>query len=218
MSSTQHHSPPSLSPPGPTLVFWGTYDLGKPRNNILLKGLKAAGAEVIECHFDLWSEIEDKSQIKGLLPKLRVLLRWAIAYPGLIIRYLRLPRHDAVLIGYMGQLDALIIWPFAKLRGIPVVWDVLMSLYVAAVEDRKLFDSRGLSARLLYAWEWLAFRAADRLIMSNRFSAKHLQTRFGLRRNQTAAIFIGAELEHFTQRAVNHQNRSSDARTKRLCP
>ena len=107
----------------PILVIWGTYDLGKPRNRILIEGLKVRGARVIECHVDLWQGIEDKSQVKGLLTKTRILLRWLAAYPALIVRYLRLPRHDAVLLGYMGQLDALVLWPWAKLRRVPVIWD-----------------------------------------------------------------------------------------------
>jgi len=182
------------------LVFWGTYDLSKPRNRILLKGLRAAGVEVIECHFDLWRGVEDKSQVKGVWPRLQFLLRWLAAYPILITRYLFLPSHDAVLLGYLGQLDALMIRPFASLRRIPVVWDVLMSLYVATVEDRKLLSPSGLFGHALYTWEWLALRAADRLIMSNVHSAAYLTRRFGLPQGLTTAVFIGAETECFPRR------------------
>jgi glycosyltransferase involved in cell wall biosynthesis len=189
----------------PTLVFWGTYDKGKPRNRILLDGLRACGVEVTECHVDLWRGVEDKSQLKGLARRLSILLRWLVAYPVLIVRYLRLPAHDVVVIGYMGQLDVLVLWPWARLRGVPVIWDVLMSLYVATVEDRGLLSSDRVAARGLYAWEWLAFRAADRLIMSNLYSANYLRKRFRLKQDAVAHVLIGAETDHFPRRPTRSE-------------
>ena len=108
------------------VVFWGTYDLGKPRNRILLKGLKENGDEVLECRADVWSGIEDKSGITDLRARLRLLMSWLLCYPGLVWRYLRLPKHDVVLVGYLGHVDVLVLWPFAKLRRAPVVWDAFL--------------------------------------------------------------------------------------------
>ena len=48
------------------VVFWGTFDLGKPRNRILLRGLREAGAEVLVCHTPVWSGVEDKSRLSPL--------------------------------------------------------------------------------------------------------------------------------------------------------
>ena len=52
------------------VVCWGTYDLGKPRNRILLRGLRENNVIIYQCHKDIWKGVEDKSQIKGLLSKL----------------------------------------------------------------------------------------------------------------------------------------------------
>ncbi len=93
------------------IVFWGTYDIGKPRNRILLQGLRDNGCEVIECHAHVWQGIEDKSQVQSRRRQLLQGLRWLAAYPRLLWRYLRLPRHDLVLVGYLGQLDVLLIRP-----------------------------------------------------------------------------------------------------------
>ena len=64
--SSKHHqelnSPEGI--PSPTaespfrLVFWGTYDLGKPRVRILLRGLRENGVDIIECHEPVWAGIE----------------------------------------------------------------------------------------------------------------------------------------------------------------
>lgn len=175
------------------VVFWGTYDLGKPRNRILLRGLRENGVEVVPCHADVWSGVEDKSQVGGGR-RLRLLLRWLLAYPGLILRYLRLPRHDAVLVGYLGQLDVLALRPFARA---PVVWDAFLSLYDTVVQDRALLSPRNPLARLLFAWEWLACRAADRILLDTRAHAAWLAETFRLDPPRVAAVPVGAEPEAF---------------------
>ena len=177
-------------------VFWGTFDLGKPRNRILLHGLQETGAEILVCHREVWGGVEDKSRLSGLR-RLGFLLRWLLAYPGLIARYLRLPRHDAVLIGYLGQLDVLVLWPFARLRRVPVVWDAFLSLHDTVVEDRKLVSARHPLARLLFAWEWLACRAAARVVLDTRAHAEHFVSTFRLPPEKVEAVFVGAEPEAF---------------------
>jgi glycosyltransferase involved in cell wall biosynthesis len=180
-------------------VFWGTFDLGKPRNRILLRGLRSlreTGAEVVVCHREVWGGVEDKSRLSGLR-RLAFLLRWLLAYPGLIARYLRLPRHDAVLVGYLGQLDVLVLWPFARLRRVPVIWDAFLSLHDTVVEDRKLVSPRHPLARFLFAWEWLACRAAARVILDTRAHAAHFVRTFHLPPERVGAVFVGAEPEVF---------------------
>lgn len=55
------------------VVYWGTYDIGKPRNRIMLRGLKENGIQVLECHADIWGGIEDKSQVSDNLNRVRLL-------------------------------------------------------------------------------------------------------------------------------------------------
>lgn len=93
------------------VVLWGTYDIGKPRNRILIQGLRENGFDVIECHAPIWQGIEDKSQVRSRRRRLFHGLRWLACYPRLLLRYLRLPAHDLVLVGYLGQLDVLLIRP-----------------------------------------------------------------------------------------------------------
>ena len=182
------------------VVIWGTYDLGKPRNRILLRGLRENGVEVVECHTEVWSGIEDKSEVKGLTAWVSLLFRWFLAYPGLIIRYLREPKHDAVLIGYMGLIDVLVIWPFARLRGAPIVWDAFLSLYDTVVHDRKLVGVVQPAAWLLFALEWLACRAASLVILDTRAHSEYFTETFRIAPQSLAAIPVGVEPEHFPPR------------------
>jgi glycosyltransferase involved in cell wall biosynthesis len=179
------------------VVLWGTYDTGKPRIRILLRGLRENGVEVIECHKEVWGGVDDKSQVRGVFNTLRLLVRWLLAYPVLVFRYLRLPRHDVVLIGYMGQLDVLVLWPFAKLRGVPMVWDAFLSLYNTVVEDRRMISSGNPLARLLWSLEWMACRLADRLILDTRAHADYFVNTFHVSKEKTVSVFVGAEQEAF---------------------
>ncbi len=179
------------------LVFWGTYDLGKPRVRLLIKAGKRLFQQVEECHESVWDGIEDKSQVIGILPKSRLAVKWLFAYPKLILRYLRLPPHELVIIPYMGQLDILILYPFAKLRSASICWDIFVSLYDAIVIDRRLARRVTLASRLLYAWEWLATRLADVLIIDTKEHARYIETLFRLPHNKVSSLWVGVEPDFF---------------------
>lgn len=181
------------------IVFWGTYDTGKPRVRILLRGLRENGVEVIECHKEVWGGIEDKSQLKGPWRKLRLLITWLLAYPALIWRYLRMPKHDAVVVGYLGQLDVLVLWPFAKMRGVPIVWDAFLSLYNTVVEDRQLVRPGNPIAWALWMWEWLTCKAADLVILDTRTHGNYFIDTFKVRPKKVRAVLVGAEANIFNR-------------------
>jgi glycosyltransferase involved in cell wall biosynthesis len=177
----------------PTVVFWGTYDLGKPRVRLLVEGARRAGLDVVECHAPVWGGVEDKSQLRGVGRKLLLVLRWLAAYPRLLLRYWRLPRHDVVIVGYLGVLDVLLLWPFARMRRVPVLWDVFLSLYDTVVCDRKLVSAWSPLAWLLYAAEWVAARAATRPFLDTRAHADYFARLYGLRPGAVGAVPVGAE-------------------------
>jgi glycosyltransferase involved in cell wall biosynthesis len=177
--------------------MWGTFDLGKPRVRILERGLRMNGIEVILCHHEVWNHIDDKSQIKDPSQRLRLLFKWLLAYPSLIYRYLRQPRHDAVLVSYLGHLDVLVLWLFAKLRGVPIIWDVFLSLYNTIVEDRRILSARNPLAKLIWVLEWLACRFAKRVIFDTRAHADYFVSMFGLRVSRSGVVLVGAEPEVF---------------------
>lgn len=184
------------------VVFWGTYDKGKPRVRILLQGLRENGVDVVECHREVWGGIEDKSQVRGIAKKLGIVLRWVLAYPVLAWRYLRLPRHDAVVVGYLGQLDVLVLWPLAKLRGVPVVWDAFLSLYNTVVEDRRLLARHNPLAWILRTWERLACRAAHLVVLDTQAHGRYFAETFGIAPRKIKAVFVGAEPAAFSPGTV----------------
>jgi glycosyltransferase involved in cell wall biosynthesis len=180
------------------ILVWGTYDLGKPRTRILLSSLAhRADVSVTEVHADVWRGVEDKGSVKGGWRKLRLLARWLAAYVPLVWRYLRADKHDVVFVGYPGQLDVLVLWPFAKIRGTPIVWDAFLSLYDTVVADRQLVSPSHPLARALHFVEGLSCRAAQRVLLDTAAHAAYFEREFKLPQPRPANIFVGAESEAF---------------------
>jgi len=189
------------------ILCWGTYDTGKPRTRILIEGLKLSGADVVECHANIWHGVTDKSQVLGFGPRLRIILRWLFSYPGLAWKLARAARPDVILIGFPGILDMLVAAPIARWRGIPLAWDMFMSLYDTVVEDRKLLRQGSVPARLLHALEGFALRRADLVFLDTRSHARRIETLFNLDHGTASAVWVGAETTCFH----TEPNQPSDA-------
>jgi glycosyltransferase involved in cell wall biosynthesis len=197
---------------GPVTVHvWGTYDLGKPRTRLLLRALADAGLLVRRTHADVWSSIDDKSQIKGAAALWRTAWRWSTSYARLVVDLARHGDEDVVFIGYLGHLDVLVAWPLARLRGQVIVWDAFLSLYDTVVDDRRMVNNDGLVARALHAWERLACRAADVVVLDTAAHAAYFRERYGLTDDDTAVVFVGAEDDAFA--AVDEATRVDDDAT-----
>lgn len=179
------------------VVLWGTCDMGKPRVRLLRDGLLANDVELIECRADVWTGIEDKSQVKGAGRWLKLLGSILLAYPRLAWRYLRLPRHDWVLLGYPAIPDVFVIRLFAWLRGARVSMDWFLSAYDTVVLDRALVGPRHPLAWLLWSVEWIAVRLADRVFMDTQAHARRMEAVFGLAAGRCGAVWVGAETAVF---------------------
>jgi glycosyltransferase involved in cell wall biosynthesis len=180
-----------------SIIYWGTYDLSKPRNPILHDSLEQAGCNVITCHENIWTVNNDKSQIKELSRWLSIACSYLVAYPRLVMRLFKLKKSDFIIIGYLGHLDIFVLWPFARIRGIPIVWDAFISLYNTVVEDRKMFGKRHPVSLVLYAWEWLACRMADAVLLDTNEHADYFRRSYHLEHNKVHYTFVGAEAHFF---------------------
>jgi len=179
------------------IVALGTYDKGKPRTRIILRGLRENGAEVFECHKDIWGAIEDKSQVRDFYEIFFIIWHFIIAYPVLIWRYLQLPKHDIVLIGYLGLFDVLILWPFVRIRRTMLVWDVFLSLYNTVVEDREMIGKYNPASIVLWCLEWLALRLVDMALIDTQAHANYLIETYNLSTDKVKGLFVGVEPEMF---------------------
>ena len=166
------------------VAYFGTYERRYPRNAQVISALRRAGVEVVEHHEPVWEGQEQKWQLGvGALPRL--------AAAELRLLRARAEEVDAVVVGYPGHFDLPAARRFA--RGKPVVFNPLVSLSDTIVADRGRFRAGSLPARLLEAVDRRALRAADLVVADTRAHADFLATLAGLRREQVAVCFVGAE-------------------------
>lgn len=179
------------------ILLWGTYDTGKPRVRILRDGLQKNGFIIEEIHAPVWAGVEDKSQLRGFLPRLGRALRWIAAYPRLLLRLLRAKKPDLILVGYPGLIDILFACAIGRIRKIPVAWDVFLSLYDTLVIDRHLIREKSIGARLLYRLERFALQLPALVFMDTRAHARRIESLFRLRSDVIGSVWVGVESERF---------------------
>lgn len=182
------------------VVLWGTGDSGKPRVRILRDGLRACGVELVDCRFDVWAGVRDKSQV-GAWQWIRILLRIAVAYPVLLWRYARMPRHDWVLLAYPAFPDIFVARLAATLRGARIAMDWFLSAYDTVVCDRAMVAPRHPVAWALRGLEWLGVRLADRVFMDTAAHAGRMEQLFSLPAGSCGSVWVGVEAGAFPRRS-----------------
>ena len=120
---------------------------------------------------------------RGLWPALRYLLTCT--------------KPDVVVFLYPGHLDACVLGPIARLRRIPTVLDVFISLYDTVVSDRGLSSSRSAIAMATRALDTMACWSVRTVVVD---TPEHAQffSRFTRRnRRHFAVLWVGAEEARF---------------------
>lgn len=146
------------------VCYFGTYRANYVRNQVLLQGLRSQGAEVVECHSQLWHGVEDRvNQASGGWRTPSFWKRVLQAYWRLWQNYRRVGHYDVMLIGYPGQFDTFLGRALTWLRGRPLALDVLMSLHLIA-EERGLTRRSPFTGRLIYWLERLGLKLPNLLI------------------------------------------------------
>jgi glycosyltransferase involved in cell wall biosynthesis len=148
------------------VCYFGTYRADYARNRNLITALQRNGVEVVECHARLWHGVEDRVQaVTGNWRRPAFWGRVLRTYCQLLRTYWRTVGHyDILVVGYPGQFDVFLARLLSWWRGKPLVWDILMSIHLVAVE-RALHERAGAMVDLLRRIEGLACRLPDRLLL-----------------------------------------------------
>ncbi|WP_232847741.1 glycosyltransferase [Occultella kanbiaonis] len=184
---------------GRRVVAFGTYDArSHPRVQVLIDGLRAHGAHLMELNAPLGLNTADRVRLLNQpwrLPTLawRLAARWSELVRGSI----RIRRAggvpDAVLVGYLGHFDVLlarILFPRTT-----ILLDHLIFAGSTA-SDRGVQD--GLRVRLLRLLDRLAISAADVVIVDTQ---EHLEMVPASRRARAVVVPVGASRTWFDARA-----------------
>lgn len=147
------------------VCYFGTYRSEYSRNQIMIEGLRRAGAEVVICHEPLWHSIEDRVQIaSGGWVQPGFWWRLLRTYARLIRRFTKIGEFDILVIGYPGQFDVFPARLISWLKHKPLVWDIFMSIYLISIE-RGLDIKNPWTVDSLRRIEKVACRLPDLLII-----------------------------------------------------
>jgi len=183
------------------VCYFGTYSRGEEyaRNNAIINGLEQNGVEVIACQADVWATHEEKLQgaSRGLIAQAWAYLR---TYFSLIYRYLRLPDHDFIFVGYIGHIDMFPAFFVSLLRRKPIVFDAFYSLYNTVIEDRGLHLKKSLRARILRCIDRWSCKLAGLVLLDTDEHIKYFCQEFRLDAAKFLAIPPGTDEKNFYPR------------------
>src|SRR5581483_5008572 len=172
----------------------GTFDPEFGRNRRLCNLLERAGHEVVECRVDLWPREKYAIASEGKITAVR---RAVLAYPRLVWRFLRAPRADAVLVMYPGWFDMLVLGVLARLRRMPVLFDIFVSFSDTIVSDRKIVGERSFAARVCRTVDRLSLHLARRVIADTPLHADFFAQLGHIDRDRIGVVPVGAEDDLF---------------------
>lgn len=176
---------------------FGTYEKDYPRNAIVLAGLRREGAVVYECHEPIWQGQHDKSMAHRGAALLALAGRVVRAYLALIVRYLHMPPHEMLLVGYIGQHDMLLAWVLSRLRGVLLVFNPNISLYDTFCDDRARFRPQSLTGRVLWLLDHLSCRLADLVFLDTAQHCDYFARTFRLPASRFRVVPVGSDDQLF---------------------
>ncbi len=172
----------------------GTFDPDTPRSRQWLRLLDRLGDDVEVRSVGSWGadRAAAGSPIRMLGGALRGLWHGA--------RYLATcKRPDVIVFLYPGHLDACVLGPIARIRRIPAVLDVFISLYDTVVIDRGLRSRRSPVALAIRALDVLACWSVRMVVVDTPEHAEFF-ARFTRRgRWHFAVLWVGAEESRFPE-------------------
>lgn len=156
------------------LLWWGRSGLDYSRNRIVRQHLRELGWDIA----DYWPRISRFGDIEAL---------WRVQ---------TLP--DLVWVPCFRQRDLAAASRWAHARGVPVVFDALISAYDKAVFERQRFPPSSLRARRLLRWETRLLRSADRILVDTNRHARFFQEALHVPPERITVVPVGAEESLFT--------------------
>lgn len=175
------------------VCYFGTYEREYPRNALIVEALQRSGVTVYECHNPVWELQRDKSGMYKGLAALMTFVRLFLAYAQLIGKYWRLPKHDLVIVGYVGQFDMPLAWLLARSRAVPLVFNPLVSLYDTFCDDRGLVRPDSPAGRLLRLLDQLACRLADTVLIDTERHRQYFIDSLGVAPAKLQVVPVGAD-------------------------
>jgi glycosyltransferase involved in cell wall biosynthesis len=173
------------------VAYLGTYDPSYARNRVLIDGLRAAGAEVLEYAAPLdptltAARLATPSGMRRLAGEL------VRAHVALLARHRAGVTFDVVVVGYPGHLIVPFAWAVARARRALLVFDPLVSLFDTFAGDRGLLAGDSAAGMAAGAIDHMAFALPDVVLADTRAHADYYAAALGVPAAKLAVVPVGA--------------------------
>ena len=159
---------------GKQMLWWGRFDPGYSRNGVLRQHLAGLGWEV-----------------RDFCPRV-------CALGDLEAAFRFLPKPDAVWVPCFRQRDVAAARRWCDRKGVPLIFDPLISAYDKQVWERfKLKEESGAARRLL-ARERALFAKADRVLADTACHAAYFSDELGVLPERVSVVYVGADESLFS--------------------
>lgn len=191
-----HSADADAAPPRPRrrVCHFGSFPSSAEygRNSAIALALEAAGWNVIECR--VANDASAGAAIRrggGFTSLLRLGAAALRRFSALAKQHRRTPEYDAMVVGYPSHIDVLLAHWLTRRRRRPLVMDAFLGLYDSTVRDRGMISARHPMALALWAWEWLALRLADAVLVDTPEQALLLRNDYGLAEGRVIDVPVG---------------------------
>ncbi len=179
-----------LCPPQMRVLAIGSFDREFSRNRQILRLLNLAGCDVDERTVSVWSSSRAEDARRPL-PAVAVRAIWGVL--RVAVAMLRAPRPDLVMLFHPSQIDALVVIPIARLRRLPVLLDMFISLHDTMVDDRQLASRHALTGRVTRWLDIHAARGASLVLADTPQHAAALAELTGASLDRFRLLWVGAD-------------------------
>ncbi len=173
------------------IAYFGTYDPGYARNRVLIDGLRAAGAEVLEYAAPLDSSL-NAAQMATRAGAGKLAGELARAHLSLLARHHRGVSFDVVIVGYPGHLLVPLAWTVARYQHAMLVFDPLVSLFDTFAGDRELVSGDSAAGHLTNLVDRVAFGLPDLVLADTQAHASYYATALDVPLAKLAVVPVGA--------------------------
>ncbi len=154
------------------VCYFGSYDKYYSRNRILIKGLIENGVSVYDCN-------NRSNYLKRVIK--------------LSLKYLKIPNHEAIIVGAMGHANVLPAYIFSRLFKRVVIFDPFISLYDTAVLDRKIVKDKSIKSIYYFYLDSYSCKLSDKIIVDTYQHLEYFSKTFKISKSKIDVIYIGAD-------------------------